>query len=37
MPLTLSTRDAGFETAFRGLLEAKRESAADVDTAVADH
>ncbi len=35
MPLTLSTRDPGFEAAFRALLAAKRESAADVDDAVA--
>src|SRR5438067_11350131 len=35
MPATLSTRDAGFEAAFRRLLGAKRESAADVDAAVA--
>src|SRR5215469_3535883 len=36
MPLTLSTRDPGFEAAFRKLLGAKRESAADVDAAVAE-
>ena len=36
MPLTLSTRDPGFEAAFRKLLAAKRESAADVDAAVAE-
>ncbi len=36
MPATLSTRDSGFETAFRQLLAAKRESAADVDAAVAE-
>ena len=35
MAITLSTRDPGFEAAFRRLLDAKRESAADVDTAVA--
>jgi histidinol dehydrogenase len=35
MPLTLTTRDPGFETAFRALLAAKRESAADVDGVVA--
>ena len=35
MPVTLSTRDSGFEGAFRQLLAAKRESAADVDAAVA--
>jgi histidinol dehydrogenase len=35
MPARLTTRDAGFEPAFRRLLEAKRESAADVDAAVA--
>jgi histidinol dehydrogenase len=35
MPLTLSTRDPGFEVAFRALLAAKRESAPDVDDAVA--
>src|SRR6476620_8968115 len=35
MPITLSTRDPGFEAAFRRLLAAKRESAADVDFAVA--
>jgi histidinol dehydrogenase len=35
MPITLSTRDAGFEAAFHRLLEAKRESAADVDGVVA--
>ena len=33
MPLTLSTRDPGFEAAFGTLLAAKRESAADVDDA----
>jgi histidinol dehydrogenase len=35
MAVTLSTRDPGFEAAFRRLLEAKREGAADVDAAVA--
>ena len=35
MPVTLDTRDPGFEKAFRALLSAKRESAADVDAAVA--
>jgi histidinol dehydrogenase len=35
MPVTLSTRDPGFEAGFRQLLAAKRESAADVDAAVA--
>jgi histidinol dehydrogenase len=35
MAITLSTRDAGFETAFAALLEAKRETDADVDDAVA--
>ena len=35
MPPTLSTRDPGFESAFRALLAGKRESAADVDAAVA--
>jgi histidinol dehydrogenase len=35
MPARLATRDGGFEAAFRQLLEAKRESAADVDAAVA--
>ena len=35
MPVRLATRDAGFETAFQRLLDAKRESAADVDAAVA--
>ena len=35
MPLALSTRDPGFEAAFRALLAAKRESAADVEDAVA--
>ena len=35
MPLTLATRDSGFEPAFQRLLAAKRESAADVDAVVA--
>ena len=35
MAITLATRDPGFEARFRGLLEAKREGAADVDAAVA--
>src|SRR5260370_14114941 len=35
MPITLTTRDAGFEAAFGALLGAKRESAAEVDDAVA--
>ena len=35
MPVRLATRDPGFEPAFRRLLEAKRESAADVDAVVA--
>jgi histidinol dehydrogenase len=35
MPVTLNTREPGFETGFRALLAAKRESAADVDAAVA--
>src|SRR6266567_1530967 len=35
MPRTLSTSDPGFEAAFRTLLDAKRESAADVDETVA--
>ncbi|MFI4948128.1 MAG: histidinol dehydrogenase [Alphaproteobacteria bacterium] len=35
MTLTLSTEDPGFEAAFRGFLAAKRESADDVDDAVA--
>lgn len=35
MPQFLSTRDPGFETAFRRLLAAKREEAADVDATVA--
>jgi len=35
MPVKLATRDAGFETAFQRLLDAKRETAADVDAAVA--
>ncbi len=36
MPVTLSTRDPGFESAFGQLLAAKRESATDVDAAVAE-
>ena len=35
MPVRLATREPGFETAFRRLLEAKRESEADVDSVVA--
>jgi histidinol dehydrogenase len=35
MPITLNTRDAGFEVGFQALLGAKRESAADVDATVA--
>jgi histidinol dehydrogenase len=35
MPVTLSTRDAGFEAAFARLLSQKREEARDVDDAVA--
>ena len=35
MPRTLSTRDRGFETAFRALLARSHESAADVEDAVA--
>jgi len=35
MPVTLATSDPGFEAGFRQLLAAKRESAADVDAAVA--
>jgi histidinol dehydrogenase len=35
MTVTLATGDPGFEAGFRRLLEAKRETAADVDTAVA--
>ena len=35
MPVRLATRDAGFEAAFTRLLDAKRETAADVDAAVA--
>ena len=34
MPITLNTRDPGFENAFKALLAAKRESAADVDATV---
>jgi histidinol dehydrogenase len=36
MPVTFSTGDPGFEAEFRQLLAAKRESAADVDAAVAE-
>ncbi|WP_415183537.1 histidinol dehydrogenase [Phaeovulum sp.] len=35
MPQFLSTRDAGFDAAFKALLGAKREDAPDVDEAVA--
>ncbi len=35
MPVTLSTRAPGFEADFRRLIEARRETAADVDAAVA--
>ncbi len=35
MPVFLDTADPGFEAAFRALLSAKREEAADVDAAVA--
>lgn len=35
MPLTVSTRESGFEMKFRRLLAAKRENAADIDAAVA--
>ena len=35
MPVRLATCEAGFEPAFRRLLDATRESAADVDAAVA--
>jgi histidinol dehydrogenase len=35
MPVTLATRDPGFEAGFRRLLGAKRETAADVDAVVA--
>jgi histidinol dehydrogenase len=35
VPITLDTRDPGFEPSFAALLNAKRESAAEVDTAVA--
>src|SRR6516165_8140157 len=35
MPARLTTRDSGFETAFRQLLGTKRKSAADVDASVA--
>src|SRR5690349_6237032 len=36
MPVTLSTRDRGFEAGFRQRLAANRESAADVDAVVAE-
>jgi len=36
MPITLSTRDADFESGFGELLAAKRETAADVDAAVGE-
>src|SRR6476619_1382650 len=36
MPVILSTSDPGFEGKFQRLLAAKRESAADVDAAVAE-
>src|ERR1700730_5895709 len=35
MAITLSTRDPRFEASFRRLLDAKRESAVDVDAAAA--
>ena len=35
MPLTLATRDPGFEAVFTRLVEAKREAAADLDATVA--
>ena len=35
MPVYLDSRDAGFETAFRDVLNAKREDAVDVDDTVA--
>jgi len=35
MPVRLATRDDRFEAAFQRLLDAKRESAADIDAAVA--
>ena len=35
MPVRLATREAGFEPAFQRLLDATRESAADVDAVVA--
>ena len=35
MPVRLTTRDGGFEPAFKRLLEAKRENAADVGATVA--
>src|SRR5580704_3003392 len=34
MPITLNTRDTGFEAGFQALLAAKRESAVDVDAVV---
>ena len=36
MPITLNTRDTGFETAFAAFLAGKRENAADIDAAVAE-
>jgi histidinol dehydrogenase len=36
MAITLSTRDPGFEADFQRLLDAKRETAANVDAAVAE-
>jgi histidinol dehydrogenase len=36
MPVVLSTREPNFEAGFRRLLEAKRETAADVDATVAE-
>jgi histidinol dehydrogenase len=36
MPIILNSHDPGFDTAFAALLAAKRESAADIDAAVAD-
>src|SRR5207237_827045 len=36
MPITLNTRDTGFETAFAAFPAGKRENAADVDAAVAE-
>jgi histidinol dehydrogenase len=35
MPVRLATREAGFEPAFQRLLDAKRETSADVDAVVA--